>query len=102
MDSYAFGKLIEVGNGAEVSAHGTIDATNIVGELYEDFAKLENKRVKSAECIVYIGATNKGYLDQASINKGILTIGAWGGNLDAQAVMIKGAKIVQVPDSYLG
>lgn len=101
MDSYAFGKLIEVGNGAEVSAHGTIDATNIVGELYEDFAKLENKRVKSAECIVYIGATNKGYLDQASINKGILTIGAWGGNLDAQAVMIKGAKIVQVPDSYL-
>lgn len=101
MDAYAYGKLVEVGNGAEVSAHGTIDATTIVADLYEDFAKLGNKRIKTAECIVYIGETNKGYLDQASINKGILSIGSWGGNLDAQAVMIKGAKIVSVPDEYL-
>lgn len=101
MDAYAFGKLVEVGNGAEVSAHGTINATNIVAGLYADFSKLENKRIKSSECIVYIGATNKGYLEQASINKGILTIGSWNGNLEAKTLMINGAKIVQVPDSHL-
>ena len=107
MDKYAFGKLAQAGNGAGVSAHGTLTASNIVGALFADFAKLRNKRVKTEECLIYIGATYNGLLDEAAFGRGVLTVGVWKGNgnwdgdLQTTCTMIKGAKVVEVPDEYL-
>ena len=107
MDKYAFGKLAGVGNGAIAVAHGTLSKSNIVDNLFDDFAKLRNNRVKTEECLLYIGATYNGYLDAAAFGRGVLTVGVWKGNgnwdgdLQTTCTMVKGAKIVEVPDEYL-
>ena len=51
MDAYAFGKLSAPGNNAV--AHGSLTSANIVAALFDDFAKLKNKRVKTEECLLY-------------------------------------------------
>ena len=100
MDKYAFGKLAGVGNGAIAVAHGTLSKSNIVDNLFDDFAKLRNNRVKTEECLLYIGATYNGYLDAAAFGRGVLTVGVWKGNgnwdgdLQTTCTMVKGAKIV--------
>ena len=106
MDAYAFGKLSAAGNNA--SAHGTLTSANIVSALFSDFAKLKDKRVKTEECLLYIGATYNALLDEAAFGKGVLTVGVWKGNgnwdgdLQTTCTMVKGAKVVEVPDDYLG
>lgn len=108
IDSYVFGKLAGVGNGAKVVAHGSITTANILGALFGDFAKLKNKRIKTEECLVYMTSEKKALLDEAAFGKGVLTVGVWRGNgnwdgdIQTTSTMIKGAKIVEVPDEYLG
>lgn len=107
IDNYVFGKLAGIGNGAEVVAHGSISASNILGALFGDFAKLKNHRIKTEECLVYMVSSAKALLDEASFGKGVLTVGQWrgagnwDGDVQTTATMIKGAKIVEVPDDYL-
>ena len=107
MDGYAFGKLAGVGNGAFVSAHGTISAANIISKLNSDFAKLGNKRIKTAECLLYITSEKRALLDEAAFGRGVLTVGVWKGNgewngdIQTTSTMYKGAKIVEVPNDYL-
>lgn len=107
IDEYVFAKLAGAGNGAEVHAHGTITASNILGALFGDFAKLKNHRVKSEECLIYMESTKKALLDEAAFGKGVLTVGVWKGNgnwngdIQTTSTMVKGAKIVEVPDGYL-
>lgn len=107
IDKYVFGKLAGVGNGAEVSAHGSITASNILSALFGDFAKLRNNRVKTEECLIYMESSKKALLDEAAFGKGVLTVGVWKGNgawdgdVQTTCTMVKGAKIVEVPDNYL-
>lgn len=106
MDAYAFGKLSAPGNNAV--AHGSLTSSNIVAALFDDFAKLRNKRVKTEECLLYITTSANSLLEQAAFGRGVLTVGVWKGNgnwdgdVQATCTMVKGAKIVEVPDDYLG
>lgn len=105
MDAYAFGKLSAPGNNA--SAHGSLTGSNIVKALFSDFAKLKQHRVKTEECLLYITASANALLEEAAFGRGVLTVGVWKGNgnwdgdLQATCTMVKGAKIVEVPDDYL-
>ena len=101
IDTYAFGQLSASGSGATFNVHSSLTSANIVSALFADFKTLKNKRVKTAECIVYIGSTSMALLEEATFGKGILTIGNWNGDLETTAIMIKGAKIVEVPDDEL-
>ena len=101
IDTYTFGRLSATGSGATFNVHSSLSAANIVPALFADFKTLKNKRVKTNECIVYIGSTAMAYLEEATYGKGILTIGNWNGDLETTAIMIKGAKIVEVPDDEL-
>ena len=101
IDTYAFAQLSASGNGASFKVHSSVTSANIVSALFDDFKTLKNKRVKTAECIVYIGSTSMALLEEATFGKGILTIGNWNGDLETTAIMIKGAKIVEVPDDLL-
>ena len=101
IDTYAFSRLSATGNGAKFNVHSSLSSANIVSALFSDFKDLKNKRVKTAECIVYIGSTSMALLEEATFGKGILTIGNWNGDLETTAIMIKGAKIVEVPDDEL-
>ena len=105
MDAYAFEKLSAAGNNA--SAHGSLTASNIVKALFSDFAKLKQHRVKTEECLLYITASANALLEEAAFGRGVLTVGVWKGNgnwdgdLQATCTMVKGAKVVEVPDDYL-
>lgn len=107
IDEYAFGKLAAVGNGAKAVAHGTLTSANILGALFDDFAELKDKRIKTEECLIYMTSKVKSLLDQAAFGKGVLTVGVWRGNGDwngdvqTTCTMVKGAKIVEVPEDYL-
>lgn len=100
VDAYRFGELANT----EVisSAHASISNSNILGFLLADKAELGKKRIKFAECVVYIASSKSALLEEACMGKGWLSIGAWGGNLDAQAKLFAGAKIIEVPDDLLG
>lgn len=106
IDAYAFDKLAAAGNNA--SAHGTLSSSNIVEALSGDFAKLKQFRVKTEECLLYMTASAKALLDIAAFGRGVLTVGVWKGNgnwdgdVQTTATLFKGAKIVEVPDAYLG
>lgn len=101
IDTYAFSQLSATGNGAKFNVHSGLSKDTIVKALFDDFKDLKNKRVKTQECIVYIGSTSMALLEEATFGKGILTIGNWNGDLETTATMIKGAKIVEVPDDEL-
>lgn len=107
IDGYVFGKLAGVGNGVQVSAHGALSTSNILNALFGDFAKLRQNRIKTDECLIYMTASHKALLDEAAFGKGVLTVGVWRGNGDwngdvqTTCTMVKGAKIVEVPDNYL-
>ena len=107
IDGYTFGKLSQVGNGAKVKAHGTLTSANILSALFGDFASLRQNRIKTEECLIYMGATYKALLDEAAFGKGVLTVGVWrgagdwNGDVQTTCTMVKGAKIVEVPDDYL-
>ena len=101
IDTYAFAQLSATGNGAKFNVHSSLTASNIVSALFSDFKDLKNKRIKTNECIVYIGSSSMALLEEATFGKGILTIGNWNGDLETTAIMIKGAKIVEVPDDEL-
>lgn len=101
IDTYAFAQLSATGNGAKFNVHSSLTAANIVSALFSDFKDLKNKRIKTNECIVYIGSSSMALLEEATFGKGILTIGNWNGDLETTAIMIKGAKIVEVPDDEL-
>lgn len=101
IDTYAFAQLSATGNGAKFNVHSSLTSANIVSALFADFKDLKNKRIKTNECIVYIGSTSMALLEEATFGKGILTIGNWNGDLETTAIMIKGAKIVEVPDDEL-
>ena len=101
IDKYTFGQIGATGSGAKFNVHASLSKDNIVPALFADFKDLKNKRVKTAECIVYIGSTPMALLEEATFGKGILTIGNWNGDLETTAIMIKGAKIVEVPDDLL-
>lgn len=101
IDKYAFAQLSAKNNGAKFNVHASLTKDNIVAALFSDFKDLKNKRVKTQECIVYIGSTSMALLEEATFGKGILTIGNWNGDLETTATMIKGAKIVEVPDDEL-
>lgn len=100
VDGYRFGAMAN----EEVLSrgHSSLSASTILSALLGDKAELGKKRVKFSECIIYISSSNGALLDEACIGKGWLTLGAWGGNLDAQAKMFQGAKLVEVPDDTLG
>jgi hypothetical protein len=101
IDKYTLGVVGGAGSGATFNVHSSLSKDNIVSALFADFKTLKNKRVKTAECIVYISATANALLEEATYGKGILTIGNWNGDLETTATMIKGAKIVEVPDDTL-
>ena len=101
IDKYAFGQLAGKESGASFKVHASLTKDNIVSALFDDFKTLKNHRVKTAECIVYINSTSMALLEEATFGKGILTIGNWNGDLETTAIMIKGAKIVEVPDETL-
>ena len=101
IDKYAFGQLAGKDSGASFKVHASLTKDNIVSALFDDFKTLKNHRVKTAECIVYINSTSMALLEEATFGKGILTIGNWNGDLETTAIMIKGAKIVEVPDETL-
>lgn len=106
VDKYAFGKISETGGNAK--AFGTLTTSNIVGSLFSLFAKAENLRIETSECILAITTKAKALLDEAAFGRGVLTVGVWKGNgswdgdVQTTCTMIKGAKIVTVPDDYLG
>ena len=101
IDTYSFAQISGAGTSAQTQVHASLTADTIVPALFSDFAVLKNKRVKTNECIVYIGSSSMALLEQATFGKGILTIGNWNGDLETTAIMIKGAKIVEVPDDTL-
>lgn len=101
IDKYAFLQLSKKGSGAKFNVHSSVTKDNIVSALFADFKDLKNKRVKTQECIVYINSTSMAKLEEATFGKGILTIGNWNGDVETTATMIKGAKIVEVPDDTL-
>ena len=107
IDEYVFGKLAGVGNGAKVVAHGTLTSSNILGALFKDFAELKNHRIRTEECLIYMESGKKALLDEAAFGKGVLTVGVWrgagdwDGDVQTTCTMVKGAKIVEVPDNYL-
>lgn len=101
IDKYTFGEIGKAGSGATFNVHASLTKDNIVPALFDDFKTLKNKRIKTSECIVYIGSTSMALLEEATFGKGILTIGNWNGDLETTAMMIKGAKIVEVPDDEL-
>ena len=102
IDEYTFGKMNERGNGARVSVHSSLSSSTILDALFADCAMLGNKRVKKEECILYISATNNGYLAAATAGKGIVTMGSWNGDFTAEVKMFNGMKLVEVPDATLG
>ena len=101
IDTYAFGAIAGEGTTAQTQVHASLTAANIVSALFGDFKVLKNNRVKTNECILYIGSSQMALLEEATFGKGILTIGNWNGDLETTAIMIKGAKIVEVPDDEL-
>ncbi len=101
IDKYTFGEIGKADSGATFNVHASLTKDNIVPALFDDFKTLKNKRIKTAECIVYIGSTSMALLEEATFGKGILTIGNWNGDLETTVMMIKGAKIVEVPDDEL-
>ena len=101
IDTYSFNAIAGAGTTAQTQVHASLSAANIVSALFDDFKVLKNKRVKTNECIVYIGSSQMALLEEATFGKGILTIGNWNGDLETTAIMIKGAKIVEVPDDEL-
>ena len=101
IDTYAFKQMSKTGNGAKFNVHSSLTKDNIVSALFSDFKDLKNKRVKTNECIVYMSSSSMALLEEATFGKGILTIGNWNGDLETTAIMIKGAKIVEVPDDEL-
>ena len=101
IDTYTFGAIAGAGTTAQKQVHASLTAANIVSALFDDFKVLKNKRVRTNECIVYIGSSQMALLEEATFGKGILTIGNWNGDLETTAIMIKGAKIVEVPDDEL-
>ena len=106
MDGYSFGKLSATGNNAV--AFGTLTKSNIASALFSLFAKAKTKRVKTEECLLYIEASANALLDEEALGHGVLTVGTWKGNgnwdgdLQTTCTMVKGAKVVEVPDGYLG
>jgi hypothetical protein len=107
IDAYVFNKLATA-SGAVTSSHAALTKDNVLGYVFDDFAKLKNKRVKTEECLFYVKSSVKSLIDQAAFGKGVLTVGQWrgagdwNGDIQTTATMIKGAKIVEVPDAYLG
>jgi hypothetical protein len=106
MDKYSFGKLSATGNNAV--AFGTLTKSNIASALFSTFAKAKQKRVKTEECLLYITASANALLDEEALGHGVLTVGVWKGNgnwngdLQTTCTMVKGAKVIEVPDEYLG
>ena len=106
MDGYSFGKLSATGNNAV--AFGALTKSNIASALFSLFAKAKTKRVKTEECLLYIEASANALLDEEALGHGVLTVGTWKGNgnwdgdLQTTCTMVKGAKVVEVPDGYLG
>lgn len=109
IDKYVFGKLCDHTNGATVSEQASaLTKDNVLGVVFGDFAKLKNKRIKTEECLIYVKSSIKALIDEAAFGKGVLTVGQWrgagnwNGDIQTTSTMIKGAKIVEVPDDYLG
>lgn len=102
IDSYAFGQFGAVNGTGLYTAHASLSSANIVEALFNDFAALKQKRVKTSECILYIAASKNALLEQAAFGKGIIEVGNWNGDLETTCTMVKGAKIVEVPDETLG
>lgn len=106
IDTYSFGKVCATGGNAK--AFGTLTSSNIVGSLFKLFAEAKKKRIKTEECVLYITASANALLDEAAFGRGVLTVGvwkgvgSWDGDLQTTCTMIKGAKLVEVPDDYLG
>lgn len=101
VDTYRF-SAIAGKTGVAISYSASLTTSTILSALMADKKALANKRVKFDECIIYIGATAKALLDEVALGKGYLSLGNWGGNMDATVEMFKGAKIVEVPDDTLG
>lgn len=101
IDAYAFDAISGTSTTGTVTVHSSVSTSTIIGDILADFKTLKNKRIKTNECILYIGATCYALLEEATIGKGILTLGAWNGNLDAQVLTFKGAKVIEVPDDLL-
>jgi hypothetical protein len=106
IDTYTFGKVCATGGNAK--AFGTLTSSNIVGSIFKLFAEAKKKRIKTEECLFYITASANALLDEAAFGRGVLTVGVWKGNgnwngdLQTTCTMVKGAKVVEVPDDYLG
>lgn len=92
-DTYVAGKVAVYSANTE-SVHGTLSAATILGKLIADFGKLEKRRIKTKECILYISYEAKALLDEVAMTKGVLTLGNWGGNMDSTVELFRGAKVV--------
>lgn len=100
IDAYAFAQFGIVGGDAQfISFASNAGALN---KALAGFKALGQKRVKVEECIFYGSVSFLSALEQDTYGKGLFNIGYWNGNLDAQVRMIKGAKVVEVPDATLG
>ena len=101
VDTYRFAQML--GSSVKHTAHASISNSTIIGFLLADKGVLAQKRVKWAECIVYMAASEKVKLDEASLGKGYIGLGSWNGDLTAQVeLLFGGAKLIEVPDDMLG
>ena len=101
IEKYALAQMVSPNNGIVKLANGELSTSNIVSKLNAVFKQLKNKRVKVEECILYISTSAKSLLDEAVFGKGIIKIGEWNGNADANTEMYKGAKVVEIDDDTM-
>jgi len=102
VEKYTASKFADATNGVSKVANGTLSTSNILSKLNNLFKIVKNKRVRVAECILYISTSAKSLLDEAVLGKGIIKIGEWNGNADASTETYKGAKIVEIDDATMG
>lgn len=99
VDKYRYAEVLKTVGIRKRSVALTKD--NIIKTLLDDFTYLTELGVDLSSLELRISPTTDSLLTEASINKGLISIGNWNGVMDATVRMFKTAKIIVVPEAIL-
>ena len=100
MDKYRLSKIASLGHSFVINA--TFTAENIMTNLLQGKARLEDMKIDTSALLLYITAEAKALLKEAALKKGYWSVGNWNGNMDAEVEMFDKCKVVPVPANYFG
>lgn len=100
VDTYRLSKIANATGTFVVNK--TLTADNILEQILQGKAYLEEMKVDTTALLLYITPTAKAQLKAAALKKGYWSHGNWNGNMDAEVDMFDGCKVISVPSSYFG